>query len=135
MSIYDSKTPPGEKLAPGIPVPVAAVPPSTRPTSRVRRVLRFLLSLAVLAWLVTSVSRWSHAMLEHELDAHEGRWLGRAFSQAHAPGRSPRKVPYGKKAEKLFLYVLPLFLPLFSRLAHPRLTPDPRVWQYGSECG
>ena len=112
MADYNEKSPRRGKHADEIPVPVAALPARTPSVTRVQRALKCILKLAIVAWLVVWVSRWSRTMSERELDAHEGRWVGRVFSQAHT--WSPFKVPYGKKAEKLFLCVS--FLECLSRL-------------------
>ncbi|TBU46619.1 Zn-dependent exopeptidase [Dichomitus squalens] len=87
-----------------IPVPVAAVPPPTRQPPRGRRFLVAFLKLALLTSLWICARRWTQTGVEQELEAHEGRWISRAFG-GEAWTWSPRKVLRGKKAEKLFLSV------------------------------
>ncbi|KAI0720289.1 Zn-dependent exopeptidase [Cerioporus squamosus] len=69
-----------------IPVPATTAPRTQRRPWRLRNI-ETLVKLAV----------------EKELEVHEGRWISRVFSDSWA--WSPRKVLYGKKAEKVFLMV------------------------------
>ena len=105
MVYYDEKARPRREgpclTKEEIPIPVAALPARAPRSTRAGRVVKHTLRFALLIWAVLAVSRWSRTMLEQELDVHEGRWVGRAFSQGM--GWSKRKAPYGKKAEKLFL--------------------------------
>ena len=87
-----------------IPVPVAAVPPPTQRAPRRRRFLVAFFKLVLLTWLWVCARRWTHAGVQQELEAHEGRWISRVFG-GEAWTWSPRKVLHGKKAEKLFLCV------------------------------
>ena len=100
-----------------IPVPVAAVPPPAQRAPRRRRFLVAFFKFVLLTWLWVCARRWTHAGVQQELEAHEGRWISRVFG-GEAWTWSPRKVLHGKKAEKLFLCVASLLCWQFAFKAH-----------------
>ncbi len=86
-----------------IPVPATTLPRAQRgPWLTIR--IETLVKLALLAYLLVFTHRYTLDQVEKELEVHEGRWISRVFSDSWA--WSPRKVLYGKKAEKVFLCVL-----------------------------
>lgn len=113
----DEKQPFLTKDAPGaneIPVPATTVPRhGAQRGSWLSFRVATILKLAVLAYLLVCTHRRTLEKAEKELEAHEGRWIARVFSDSWV--WSPRKVLYGKKAEQVFLCVpLPVALLLLS---------------------
>ncbi|RDX53924.1 Zn-dependent exopeptidase [Lentinus brumalis] len=85
-----------------IPVPATTLRRAQRgPWLTIR--IETLVKLALLAYLLVFTHRYTLDKVEKELEVHEGRWISRVFSDSWA--WSPRKVLYGKKAEKVFLTV------------------------------
>ncbi len=90
----------GELYPDAIPVPVQAAIPTQR-RSRLRSHFGSFLKLALATAFVVYVHSRAEVKIQEELGVHEGRWVTRVFSDSWS--WHPRKVLYGKKAEKSFL--------------------------------
>ncbi|KAI0774433.1 Zn-dependent exopeptidase [Fomes fomentarius] len=75
----------------------------TQRRSRLRAYFGSFLKLALATAFVVYVHSRAEVKIQEELGVHEGRWVARAFSNSWT--WHPRKVLYGKKAEKAFLAV------------------------------